>query len=141
MFHTDTVISGAVLKRSKNFRPSAVRPSDQVIYVRPTKKNFPLLCPCQTSEGSSKAKLKLPSVRRPTKVRRSFFRSDGRTEGRTADRRTEGRTADCGRQTGAKSGEVFLGWTEGRTAYKKRSKNFFLGSPLFRHYLNICLIR
>ena len=54
----------AALKRSKNFRPSAVRPSDsptvrqsdQTNFApvrpsdRPTKKNFPWLCPCPTSD-------------------------------------------------------------------------------------------
>ena len=38
--------------------------------------------------------------------------------------------SDVGGQTEAKSGEVFYGRTEERTADKKRSKNFVLGSPL-----------
>ena len=41
-----------------------------------------------------------------------------------------GPRSDVGGGTGAKSGEVVLGRTEGRTADKKRSKNFVLGSPV-----------
>ena len=40
-----------------------------------------------------------------------------------------GRTSDVGRRTGAMSGKVFYGWTDGGTAEKKRRKNFVLGWP------------
>ena len=76
------LISGMVLKRSENFRPSAVRPpTSQVISVRPTKKTYP-----------------------------DFFLV-GRTE---ITWEVRGRTAEG--RTGAKSGEVFFGRMEGRTA-------------------------
>ena len=58
-----------------------------------------------------------------------------------------GPRSDGGGRTGAKSGEVFLGWMRGGTADKKRSKNFVLGLPyssttlkfnqcLFFHFTN-----
>ena len=42
-----------------------------------------------------------------------------------------GPRSDGGRRTGAMSGEVFFGRTDGRTVDKKRRKNFVLGSPVF----------
>ena len=32
---------------------------------------------------------------------------------------------------GQSQGKFFLGWTDGRTADKKRRENFVLGSPIF----------
>ena len=41
-------------------------------------------------------------------------------------------------RTGAKSGEVFF-FCDGRTADKKRSKNFVLGSPELRYFSSVQL--
>ena len=58
-FSIKSTSEGAVLKRSKNFRPSAIRPSNQVISVRPS--------------DHQKLPLTLPLSDRPTKKKSPDF--------------------------------------------------------------------
>ena len=52
-----------------------------------------------------------------------------------------GPRSDSGRRTGAMSGKVFLGRTDGQTADKKRRKNCVLGSPQFCRLTGVDFIK
>ena len=129
------MINRVLLKRSKNFSLSTVRPPPWpfVVCRPPSALYFSCHCPCPTS-----------ALRPGAKVRGSFF---GRTVGRSDRGKSRGSffwsdggkffgRLEVGRRTvgqGQSQGKFFLvGWMGGRwTADKKRSKNFVLGSPYF----------